>query len=181
MTDAMNHQDRAGQRPLGAVAMTEGVGTPVPLPPEGALVRLDGQFHRVLEARNARFLAVHVATHAMYIIRDAHGGVALPDAAHWNEMVRLGRARTLPGTTPAEVGADEPFDGSMPSAKVNAECGMLAAAGVPMGSKAMAIWLAANWSPELQARFGPHTNVHTLRYWRRFRMRAAAAAQDGRS
>lgn len=149
----------------------------VRLPAEGAAVRLDGQLHRILALMDTRILALHVASHAMYVVRDAEGGVALPDFAHWAEMTRLGRATIVPGTTPGEVLDDGSTGDPAPSEKVHVECEMLAAAGVPMGHKAMAIWLAAHWSPALRARFGEHTNVHTLRFWRRFRKRSAEVSE----
>ncbi len=176
MNDTNDDPAKGGSSILSAAPTPQSEGG-VRLPAEGAAVRLDGQLHRILALMDTRILALHVASHAMYVVRDAQGGVALLDFDHWAEMVRLGRASIVPGTTPGETHDDVSKGGPAPFEKIHTECEMLEAAGVPLGHKAMAIWLAAHWSPELRARFGEHTNVHTLRSWRRFRKRSAEIAE----
>lgn len=141
------------------------------LPVEGELVRIDRQPHRVLAVIGDRVLLVHVVSQMVYLVRDQDGGIALPDAGHWNELVGHGRASTAAGTSRQATLADNGDDPD--TAKLRLQIDMLEAAGVPNGDKAMAIWLAAHWTPSLKARFGEHSNVHTLRRWRVLRGRAA--------
>jgi hypothetical protein len=163
---------------FGPAVITEPIEDRGKLPVQDAIVEMDGQIHRVVALVGDRFMFVHVATKGVYVAHDAEGGIALPDADHWRMMVNLGRARRVLGTTPGEIVQQECDEECLPPEKVTVACSMLDAAGVPMGHKAMSIWLAAHWSPALRARYGEHTNVHTLRYWRRMRKRAAQLPQD---
>lgn len=136
-----------------------------PPPPPGSLVRLDRETHRVLAHIGRRLLFAHVANGTIYLVQEGgRGDLRLPTRRFWVDLVREGRAEAV-RETPREA-PSEPTSAGMSFA-----CDILDAAGVPLGVKAMEIWLHANWGPDLTARWGPHGSVHTLRFWRRERRR----------
>lgn len=141
----------------------------LPLPSAGSLVRLDSETHRVVAHVGRRLLLSHVATSAIYLVQEgARGDLRLPSRKVWFGLVEAGRAEAVQPT--AQGAESSGSDGS----KISLECDMLDAARVPLGTKAMEIWLHANWTADLVARWGPHDSAHTLRFWRRERRRQGA-------
>ncbi|MDY0957765.1 hypothetical protein SOM26_03605 [Sphingomonas sp. CFBP8993] len=154
--------DRQGVGPAAPVDPTQ-------VPPAGSLVSLDREMHRVVAHIGRRLLLAHVATSTIFLVQEgARGDLRLPTRQMWIDLVAAGRAAVVRSDMPAE----EPTESS--AAKISFQCDMLDAAGVPLGAKAMSIWLHANWGPDIESRWGPHDSVHTLRFWRRERRRQDA-------
>ncbi|MBB4087075.1 hypothetical protein [Sphingomonas carotinifaciens] len=151
----------------------QGVGTaapvdPTPVPPAGSLASLDREMHRVVAHIGRRLLLANVATNTIFLVQEgARGDLRLPTRKVWIDLVEAGRAEVVRSDAPVE----EPAESS--AAKVSLQCDMLDAAGVPLGAKAMDIWLHRHWTSDLIARWGPHDSVHTPRFWRRERRREA--------
>jgi hypothetical protein len=149
-----------------------GSATPVastPVPPAGSLASLDREMHRVVAHIGRRLLLAHVATNAIFLVQEGtRGDLRLPTREVWIDLVEAGRAEVVRSDMPAE----EPTESS--ASKISLQCDMLDAAGVPLGAKAMSIWLHANWGPDIESGWGPHDSVHTLRFWRRERRRQDA-------
>jgi hypothetical protein len=175
-----DHNSHDAHRPTGSTGRTEGafsstvapwsvaVNGTLALPAVGSVVRIDGERYRVLAHIDGRLLLAHVANGSIYLQQeDTSGDLRIPPVAVWQDLVRSGRAEPVPSRTVASD-PDPPVPDT-PTEKVGLQCDLLDRAGVANGAKAMAIWLHANWGPSLEATYGPHDSVHTLRRWRRLR------------
>lgn len=144
---------------------------------QGSLIRIDGELHHVLALLDQRVLMAHVATGRLYIAPDEIGIVGLPTKKRVRELVATGRA-TLVDCVDHPVEAEESTPRKRREIeKINAQCDLLSEAGISNGSKAMSIFLHANWRGHLIDRFGPHSPVDTLKRWRTLRSRKPQQTQ----
>lgn len=172
---------RDDDRPVGGVVPAPTRDDRLPAP--DGLVRVDGRVLRMLgyvddglaepgSGRRRMLLLPPAADLAPLLLGD--GGIGLPTVEAWLRLVEAHRAELLgPGT--GDVG-DRPGD---EAAKINFQCDLLDAHCVKNGFKSVSIWLHRNWSADLVARWGEHSNPHTLRRWRARRNSARSARRGG--
>lgn len=121
----------------------------------GAIIDILGSRHRIVALVEKRVLASDLRTHHPYLVQDADGSIQLPRISLVRQMIESGQA--VPVTTFGEPSATE---------RMRTQIDMLNAAEVRQGDKAIWIFLAARWTAELTARFGPHDPPWKIRRWR---------------
>jgi len=140
------------------------------LPPLGAIVRIWHDRLRMLGvSAHALVLATEAPPFHLYLVPDANGAPGLVSFGRWRELRAIGAAEVMTISPDPVERADEP---ATADERLSMTCGMLDAAHVPNGRKAIAIYLHQHWSEDLRRRFGEPDNPNTLRRWR-VRRRAA--------
>lgn len=131
-------------------------GCAAPPPPMSA-VRIHGCSLRVLgHAADKLVIASTAPPFSLFLLPDKDGVPALVSFDLFERLRMEGAAETA--STPAV-----PRTGGVE--KLMVQLDMLQAAEVPLGTKAIAIWMHRNWSADLAARYGEPDSPHTLRRW----------------
>ncbi len=128
----------------------------------GRILNILGSPHRIVALVKKRVLAADLRTHHTFLIQDTDGTIQLPRISSLEEMIERGQA--IPASD-----AEEPSE----TERMRVQIEMLDAADVRQGDKAIWIFLTANWTPSLKARFGPHDEPWKVRRWRTALRRAA--------
>lgn len=121
----------------------------------GSILNILGSPHRIVALVKKRVLAADLRTHHAFLVQDADGTIQLPRLSSLEEMIECGQA--IPASE-----ADAPSE----TERMRVQIDMLDAADVRQGDKAIWIFLTANWTPSLRARFGPHDEPWKIRRWR---------------
>lgn len=135
----------------------------------GRLVDIHRAPHRILAVVQGRVLATGTLGHGAYLVQDPlDGTIQLPGIEAFRAMLAAGEA-VWPKVEAKRATASE---------RMRAQIRLLDALGTKQGDKAIWIALAAHWSPDLEARYGPHDEAWKIRRWRAALRRAAAEPAD---
>ena len=135
-----------------------------PLPPSGSLIDIDTARHRLLAIWSDRVILTDVRTHHTFLCQQPDGSIQLPTVDLVIKMIERGDAKP--------VSRDEGEETS-PSARMRRQLEMLDAANVRQGDKAIWLFLAKAWTPDLVEQFGPFDDPWRIRRWRAELRRAA--------
>lgn len=128
----------------------------------GAIIDMIGSRYRIVAHVKRRVLASDLRTHHPFLIQAPDGSIQLPTVRSIREMMDRGEA--VPVTILGKP---------CPTERMSETIGMLEAANVPQGEKAIWIFLATHWTAALEARFGPHDPPWKIRKWRAALRKAA--------
>lgn len=123
----------------------------------GDLVVIDRSIHRVLALIDPYVLLAAIHDDRIYLVQADDGSIGLPTGGDLDDLRTAGRLNAVPQSPVA--------DGTAAIERMEAELDMLRAARVPMGTKAIYLFLRSHWTPELVERFGPHDDAATVRRW----------------
>ena len=144
--------------------------------PHNAIIEIDGAPHKLVgETVRGRVHLMHCVTGAPSLAPGADGHLEMLTSEGYDELLRTGRlivkvppslieARRL--AREAEWDSKDCQEMSPKCRKMLAQCRLLDDNGIQNGVKAIAKALATLWSEELQAEFGGHDNVHSIKRWR---------------
>lgn len=142
------------------------IGQPSPkegLPRSGSLIDVSSVRHRLLGTCAHRVILTDLRTHHPWLIQDADGSIQLPTIDRVLQMLQGGEAKRV-----ADGGSDP-----SPTARMLVQIEMLDAANVRQGDKAIWLFFAKAWTPDLVQRFGPFDDPWRIRRWRADLRRAA--------
>lgn len=131
----------------------------------GGLIDIAGVRHRIVAIVGIRILASTLHSSHFHLVQEDDGSLQLPTISSIQSMIDAGAAVHVP----------DPVVAPSPTARMRIQIDMLDAADVRQGDKAIWIHMAANWTPALEARFGPHDEPWKIRRWRAELRRTAKA------
>ena len=143
----------------------------IDLVPDG-LYTIHRRMHRLLGRVGDRVMLIDVADHRFHLVQQEDGTIGLPSIGKVRRMLATDEMRRVDPIPAANVDIE----------RLDAEVGLLEAAGVRNGEKAIAIFMHAVWDDDLRRRFGDHDEPATIRKWRTARRKALKeAGQQDRS
>lgn len=130
------------------------------------LYTIHRRMHRLLAMVGDTVILIDIADHRFHLVQREDGAISLPSVGKVREMLETGAMRPV----------DPNPTGKADTRRLNAEFGLLEAAGVPNGEKAIAIFMHAVWDDDLRQQYGDHDEPATIRKWRTARRKALKSA-----
>jgi len=134
----------------------ESAQQPVTLPNPGASINIRAVGYRLLAYVGGRALLTGVMNHHPWLEQDEDGSLQLPKDTRLLDMLRSGEARLAKRVEPAFTHTE----------KLKFTIDLLDANRVRQGEKAIWLFLAEAWTPDLLDRFGPYDDPWRIRRWR---------------
>lgn len=159
-TDEIMQPERplSDMRPIDALCVIDGEDARSPerrIRADG-LIDILGTRHRILALVDGRVLASNLQTDRLFLVQDEDGSIQLPRIGRLLDMIDAGSAGHAP----------DPVVATSSTTTMGVVISMLDAANVANGEKAIWIYLAAHWTPDLEAAFGKPDEPWKIRRWR---------------
>lgn len=161
--------DRSNLERPSAFASAEVAAGPVA---PGALIDILGSRFRSVALFGERVFLLSTLTHHPFLVQEEPDGpIVVPTIASILRMIEIGDATVVRRSRRRRS----------ESARMKVQIDLLDAAEVAQGEKAIWIFMATNWTPALQAEFGPHDDPIKIRRWRTALRKAIALRRRDRS